>query len=89
MTKTPWRDWLADALVGGAVGLVAAGIVAVNLVIYYGFELGYETSLSEVFEHSATLGLVVVFTLASGPVVGALTAHMRRVKRSQTGRHSH
>lgn len=87
--KASWRAWVVDVVIGGLVGGLLGGIVAVNLVIYYGVERGYEASLSEVFEKSPLLGVVVLGSLLAGPTVGVLTAHMQRVKRTHTGRPSH
>lgn len=87
--KASWRAWVIDVLLGGLAGGLLGGVVAVNLVIYYGVDRGYEASLSEVFEQSPLLGVVVVGALLAGPIVGVLTAHMQRVKRAHTGRPSH
>lgn len=87
--KAKWRVWLVDVAAGGLVGAIAGGIVAVNLVIYFGVERGYEADLSEVFERSVLLGVLVVAILIGGPIVGVLTAHIQRMKRSNTQRPSH
>ncbi len=86
--KTPWRGWLADLVIGGLSGAIVGGIVAVNMVIYYGVDRGYEADLPAMFERSALLGLGVVGALLAGPILGVLTAHVQRVKRSRDGRHS-
>lgn len=89
MAKTRFRDWLVDVVFGGLVGSIVGGLVAVNIVIYYGVDRGYEASLTEIFDRSALLGIIVLGTLAAGPVLGVLVAHVQRLKRSSTGRHSH
>ncbi|MEM9608359.1 MAG: hypothetical protein AAGA99_13115 [Actinomycetota bacterium] len=70
-------DVFAGTLVGGAVG----AIVAVNLVIVAGPDQGYESTPSEVFEHSTILGLVTAAILVGGPPVGVLVARMARRRR--------
>lgn len=89
MPKTSWRAWLADVLLGGGAGTIVGAVVAVNLVIYYGVDRGYETSLPEVFSQSIFLGVMVVGVLVAGPVLGVLTAHVQRIKRRRMGRHPH
>ena len=43
--------WLIDMdiAIGGIVGVVIGGIVAVNILIYSGTERGYETGLGDLF----------------------------------------
>jgi hypothetical protein len=85
----PRRAWLTDVVVGGLAGAVVGGMVAVNLVSYYGVFEGQEASLAGVFERSVLLGVTVAGALLAGPIVGVLTAHMQRVKQSRGGPHSH
>ena len=49
-------------------------ILAVNLVIYLGPDLGYESSIGEVFDHNTLLGLAIVTVIVAGPVVGIMIA---------------
>ena len=58
----------AAAFIGALVG----GLVAVNIVIFSGAERGYESSLSDVFEHSTIVGILAIVALAAGPVAGVL-----------------
>lgn len=61
-------------LVGGAAGLVAGAIVAVNVAIAFGIDRGYEAGLPEVFAESPLAGILMVAALLGGPVLGALVA---------------
>lgn len=79
------RHWILNAI-GGLVGALVAGVVAVNLVIYSGIEQGYESSLAEVFDDSPFLGSVVVIVLLAGPVLGLLTVSRLRRGRSSPPR---
>lgn len=72
------RDWLIDLAVGGIAGLLLASLVAVNFVIFIGVDQGYESSLLEVFEHSALAGVATLIILITGPVVGVALARRRR-----------
>lgn len=81
MSRSGFRWWFVDLVVGGLGGLVIAWIVAVNLVIYLGVEGGYQAGPGDVFEHSWILGIVVVAVLLAGPVL-AIT-YMRRQRRQR------
>ena len=70
-------------LIGSIVGFVIGAIVAVNIVIAAGTERGYESSLAEVFEENAVVGVLTVIILVSGPVVGTIVAY--RSRRSYQG----
>jgi hypothetical protein len=78
MTKSNSTAWLIDGLVGGALGLLVAGIVAVNVVIYSGIDAGYEAGIGEVFDYNPLVGVAVVAILVLGPVLGILLARARR-----------
>lgn len=75
------RSRLVGIAIGAAVGGIAGLIVAVNLVITFGPDQGYESSIGEVFEHNVVLGLVVVGIVVAGPLTGILMA--RRMQQSQ------
>lgn len=81
VSQSSLRGWLVDMVVGGLGGLVVAWIVAVNLVIYLGVEGGYQAGPGDVFEHSWTLGIVVVAVLVAGPVLAV--TYMRRQRRQR------
>lgn len=80
------RGWLVDIVIGTTVGAIAGAIVAVNVVIYAGPDQGYESSIGDVFDHSALLGLVVVAMLAGGPIVGIVIARRHRRHRAEPER---
>lgn len=73
---------IGGAAAGGIVGL----IVAVNLVIYFGPDQGYESTIREVFDHSIVLGLITVAVLVAGPVAGIVIVRRSRRQRSKTER---
>lgn len=83
MPRSAFRAWVTDLAAGGFTGLLIAGIVAVNLVIYAGVERGYEASPADVFEHSVVLGVVVILVLVAGPVLGVVLLRRRRLRRNQ------
>ena len=62
------------------VGLVVGSIVAANIVIFSGVQDGYEASISDVFDHSVPVGLLVVVALAAGPI-GAVVFLRRSMAR--------
>jgi hypothetical protein len=80
---TARSGWLVDGLLGGLGGLVAGGVVAVNMVIYLGVEGGYQASLADVFEHSVVIGILVLVALMAGPVAGVVYMHRRRRLREE------
>lgn len=82
----PWHrgDWLIDVAAGILIGGIVGGILAVNLVIYYGLERGYESSFAEIFEASVVLGTIVVGILLAFPVLGVVVARRQRT-RSRAG----
>jgi hypothetical protein len=71
------RTWPAVVL-GGFLGLVVAGIAALNVIIFTGMSEGYETPLPQVFRENFAVGLVVVGLLVVGPVLGARWMARRR-----------
>lgn len=81
MSRGDFRGWFVDLVVGGLGGLVIAGIVAVNLVIYLGVEDGYQAGLGDVFAHSVVLGILVVGVVVAGPALGV--TYMRRQRRQR------
>jgi hypothetical protein len=72
------RKWITDLVVGGGLGAVAAAIAAVNLILVWGVDQGYEASLRDVFDNSLLLGVLVVALLVAGPLTGLLIARRRR-----------
>ncbi len=78
MTKSNASGWLVDCLVGGTLGLVLAGIIAVNLVIFSGIDTGYESSISEVFDFNPMVAVAVLVILVIGPALGIFLARVRR-----------
>ncbi len=78
MTKSKAAVWLVDGLVGGGLGLLVAGIIAVNLVIFSGIDVGYEASIAEVFDYNPVVGVMVVAVLVLGPALGISLARARR-----------
>lgn len=76
------RDWIVDIALGAIVGGVIGAIAAVNLVIFSGADRGYESSLSDVFEHSTLTGIITVAVLAAGPVLGVVVA--RKIRNGRT-----
>ena len=85
-TPRRWFTWIVDVVIGGLVGLMLGGLVAVNLVIYSGVERGYEANLGEVFDKSVILGTIVVVVFAAGPVAGVVVARARRARARGGGR---
>lgn len=81
MLRGGLRGWFVDLVVGGLGGLVIAGIVAVNLVIYLGVEGGYQAGLGDVFGHSVVLGTLVIGVVVGGPVLGV--TYMRRQRQQR------
>lgn len=78
MTNSKASGWLVDCLVGGTMGLVLAGIIAVNLVIFSGIDTGYESNISEVFDYNPMVAVAVVAILVIGPALGIFLARARR-----------
>ncbi|MGB7858948.1 MAG: hypothetical protein WBM90_00440 [Acidimicrobiia bacterium] len=78
------RGWVLDIVVGGLAGVVIGAIAAVNLVIFSGFERGYETGLDEVFKERPLTGILVVIFIAVGPALGVLGARLIRRRRRPT-----
>lgn len=81
MSRSDFRGWFVDLVVGGLGGLVIAWIVAVNLVIYLGVEGGYQAGLGDVFGHSVVLGIVVIGIVVAGPALGV--TYMKRQRRQR------
>lgn len=73
------RDWMVDGLAGVVVGGVSGAIVAVNFIITAG--IGYDVTLTDIFNENALAGVVTVGILIAGPVVGVVT--MRRWRRQR------
>lgn len=86
MTADKLRGWLIDVVAGAVVGGLIGAIVAVNIVIYSGAERGYESSLTEVFEHSPLAGIITVVIVVAGPVSGIVVARRRRRRRRPENR---
>ncbi len=61
-------------LVGGFAGLIAGGIVAMNVAIAFGVDRGYEAGIGEAFAESPLAGIIMVIVLVAGPVLGAMVA---------------
>lgn len=76
---------IAGLVIGAAAGAVVGLIVAVNLVITFGPDQGYESSVGQVFDHSTVLGLAAVAVVVAGPVVGMMIARGAQ----QTSRRPH
>ncbi|HEX6286015.1 MAG TPA: hypothetical protein VFZ80_00890 [Acidimicrobiia bacterium] len=76
------RNRILAMVAGGVVGGIVGALVAVNLMIYFGTEAGYEASLPEIFEKSAVLGVIVVAVLVAGPIVGGWAVTRMRAHRS-------
>ena len=74
---------LIDTVVGAILGLAVGAIAAVNVVITAGVNRGYQASFSEIFEESIFLGVVTVAILAAGPVVGVIAARRIRKRTNQ------
>jgi MFS family permease len=81
LTESRKRAWLADIAMGGVVGGIIGAIVAVNFVIYAGIEGGYEATIPDVFRQNVIAGVITVVILASGPLVGVVTARRLRGRR--------
>jgi len=65
--------------VGALVGAIVGAIVAVNFVIAFGPDSGYESSIPDVFRENVLVGIVTVAILVAGPMAGAIVAgRMRR-----------
>jgi predicted membrane protein len=79
-----WKGWVNDTLIGGLGGGVIGAIVAVNIVIYSGFERGYESTIPEVFRESGLIGSLVVAILVAGPLVGVWIARRVRHQRGDS-----
>jgi len=84
MRVTIARHWVADVLLGGAIGAIVGAIVAVNVVITLGIDRGYEATIPEIFRENALVGVVTVVMLASGPVLGVVAARWLRRSRQST-----
>jgi hypothetical protein len=72
------RHWVIDLLTGIVLGGLVGAIAAVNFVIYFGIEGGYEASIPDVFRQSTLAGIVTVGLLAAGPVIGVVLMRRRR-----------
>jgi len=69
-----FKNFVIGAVLGGAVG----SIVAVNITINFGPDQGYESSITDIFEHNTVVGIATVVALAAGPVFGvAIARHLR------------
>jgi ABC-type uncharacterized transport system permease subunit len=76
------RNRIVAIVVGGVVGGILGAVVAVNLMIYFGTDAGYEASLPEIFDKSTVLGVIVVAVLVAGPFLGGWVATKIRSRRS-------
>jgi hypothetical protein len=74
---------LVDIVVGGIVGGITGAIVAVNFVIYFGIDGGYEASVADVFRQNTFAGIVTVTILGFGPFCGVAIARRLRRKRER------
>ena len=81
--KTSTKARLIDTVVGAILGLAVGAIAAVNVVITAGVDRGYQASFSEIFKESIFLGVVTVAILAAGPVVGVIAARRIRKRTNQ------
>ncbi len=72
------RAWIVDVIFGGAVGVVIGAITALNIMIFFGTDAGYEAGLDELFEQRPAVAVIVVALLVVGPVLGVSLA--RRVR---------
>lgn len=68
-------------LFGALLGVIVGAVLAVNIVILVGFERGYETGLSEVFDRRPAVAAVVVLVLVLSPAIGVVLV-LRRGRRS-------
>jgi hypothetical protein len=84
MTRRTFKTWLVDLLVGGSLGAVAGGIVAVNVAILSGVDRGYEAGVLEVLDHHLLAGLIMILALVLGPIVGVTVLRRRRGRASET-----
>lgn len=75
------RGWIVDLIVGALGGGIVGAIVAVNLVITFGPESGYQSSLADVFDDSTALGVVTLAAWITGPLLGVWLA--RRLRHRQ------
>ena len=78
---TQRKGVVVDVLLGGMVGAILGGIVAVNVVLMAGVDQGYESGIGEIFDENLFLGLITVVIWIAGPVLGIWFARRRR-KRS-------
>jgi hypothetical protein len=70
---------MIDGLVGVVVGGITGAIIAVNFIITVG--IGYDVTLTDIFNENFLVGVVTVGILVAGPVVGV--AAMRRFRRQR------
>jgi ABC-type nitrate/sulfonate/bicarbonate transport system permease component len=64
-------------LLGVLLGAISGAVLAVNVVIFAGFERGYETTLSEVFDQRPVVAVIVVAVLALSPAIGGVVGFRR------------
>ncbi len=62
------------AAAGALAGLVVGWLVAVNVIITFGIDRGYEATIPEVFRENPVAGAVAALILVAGPVLGAWSA---------------
>lgn len=78
---TKGRSWIIDVVVGGIIGAIVGAVIAVNVVIYAGPDEGYESSLSDVFDHNAVVGTAALAVLVAGPIAGVVIARRTSSRR--------
>ncbi len=74
------RRYQLDVFLGALLGVVAAAVVAVNLLIAAG--LGYDVGIREVFDESRLLGIAVIALFVAGPVLGGVTMYRAARRRA-------
>ena len=75
---------MVDVVVGGLVGGLVGVVVAINIMIYFGTDDGYEATLVEVFQQDALTGIAALVAVVAGPVVGVFIARRMRRKTTQS-----
>ncbi len=79
---SPKPRLLGVSVLGAVVGAIIGAIVAVNIAIYLGPDQGYESSIGDLFEANAIVGVLTILALVGGPVVGIVVARRAAQKRT-------
>jgi hypothetical protein len=79
---------MVGLVIGGLVGTVVGGILALNLIIFAGTDRGYEAGIGELLAERPLVAAIALAILAVSPIVGIVLAKNRgSPRRDRTDHH--